>query len=112
MHTIDWNQFQAVDLRAGTITHAETFPEARQPAYKLTVDFGPDVGILQSSAQITQHYTPQTLIGRQVLAVVNLPAKRIGPVRSQCLVTGFCDADGAVVLVGPDQPVPNGTRLG
>lgn len=112
MNTIDWDQFQAVDLRAGTITHAETFPEARQPAYKLTVDFGPEVGSLQSSAQVTQHYAPEELIGRQVLGVVNLPAKRIGPVRSQCLVTGFHDADGAVVLVGPDQPVPNGARLG
>lgn len=112
METIDWDHFQAVEMRAGTITHAEAFPEARRPAYKLTVDFGPELGSLRSSAQVTDHYTPEDLIGRQVLAVVNFPPKQIGPMRSECLVTGFYAADGSIVLAVPDQPVHNGARLG
>ncbi|MDN3517301.1 tRNA-binding protein [Aquisalimonas lutea] len=112
METIDWDQFQAVEMRAGTITHAETFPEARRPAYKLTVDFGPELGSLRSSAQVTDRYTPEDLVGRQVLAVVNFPPKQIGPMRSECLVTGFYADDGSIVLAVPDQPVHNGARLG
>jgi len=112
METITWNQFAAVELRAGTVTSAEPFPEARQPAYKLQVDFGPDIGSLRSSAQLTGRYTPESLVGRQVLAVVNFPVKQIGPMRSECLVTGFYAEDGSVVLAVPEQPVQNGARLG
>ena len=112
MDTIDWDQFEAVELRAGTITKAEPFPEARQPSYKLTVDFGPELGTRRSSAQITAHYTPEDLIGKQVLAVVNFPPKQIGPMRSECLVTGCYREDGSVVLAIPDLPVQNGARLG
>lgn len=112
METIDWAQFEAVELRAGTITAAEPLPRARHPAYKLTVDFGPEIGERRSSARITDHYTPETLVGRQVIAVVNFPPKQIGPVRSECLVTGLYAADGSVVLAVPDQPVHNGARLG
>lgn len=112
MDTITWDQFAAVELRAGTITAAEPFPEARQPAYKLQVDFGPDIGTLRSSAQLTDRYTAEALVGRQILAVVNFPAKQIGPMRSECLVTGFYADDGSVVLAVPDQPVHNGARLG
>lgn len=112
METIDWDHFQAVEMRAGTITHAEAFPEARRPAYKLTVDFGPELGSLRSSAQVTDRYTPEDLVGRQVLAVVNFPPKQIGPMRSECLVTGFYAADGSIILAVPDQPVHNGARLG
>ena len=112
METIDWDQFACVELRAGTVVEARTFPEARKPAYRLQVDFGPDIGVLQSSAQITDHYVPEELIGRQVLAVVNFPPKQIGPMRSECLVTGLYREDGSVILAVPDQPVPNGARLG
>ncbi|SEP12545.1 tRNA-binding protein [Aquisalimonas asiatica] len=112
METIDWDHFQAVELRAGTITAAEPFPEARRPAYKLTVDFGPELGERRSSAQITDHYTPDSLIGRQVIAVVNFPPKQIGPMRSECLVTGLYQDDGSVVLAVPDKAVPDGARLG
>nr|WP_290649575.1 tRNA-binding protein [Aquisalimonas sp.] len=112
MQTIDWDHFQAIALHAGTITHAEPFPEARRPAYKLTVDFGPDLGIRRSSAQITDHYSTDDLVGRQILAVVNFPPKQIGPMRSECLVTGFYSEDGGVVLAVPDKPVQNGARLG
>jgi len=108
---ISWNDFQAIELRVGTIVQAEVFKQARKPAYILHVDFGSELGIRKSSAQITVHYTPESLIGRQVVAVTNFPPKQIGPLKSQCLVTGFYDADGAVVLCTPDQRVPNGSRL-
>ena len=108
---LTWDEFSRVDLRAGTITRAETFPEARKPAYRLWVDFGPEIGVLHSSAQITDLYDPGELIGRQVIAVVNFPPKQIGPVVSQCLVTGFYREDG-VVLAVPERPVPDGAKLG
>lgn len=111
METIDWQDFQKVELRVGTVTGVEEFPEARQPAWKLSVDFGADIGIKKSSAQITDLYTKESLLGRQVLAVVNFPPKQIGPMMSECLVTGFHRTDGAVVLAGPDTEVPNGVRL-
>jgi tRNA-binding protein len=109
---ITWGEFERVELRVGTILDVETFPEARQPAWKLRIDFGETVGVLKSSAQITTLYDQQSLPGRQVLAVVNFPRKQIGPFMSECLVTGVARKDGAIVLVGPDEPVPNGTRLG
>ena len=111
MTTISWDDFAAVELRVGTIVAAEAFAQARKPAYRLTVDFGPELGQKRSSAQLTALYTPETLLGRQVLAVVNFPVKQIGPFMSECLVTGFYRDDGAVVLAVPDQPVPNGARL-
>ncbi len=110
--TIEWDQFSRVEMRAGTVVEAQSFPEARKPAYRLKVDFGPELGVLQSSAQITDHYAPEELVGRQVMAVVNFPPKQIGPMRSQCLVTGFYRDDGTVILAVPDKPVPNGARLG
>ncbi len=103
--------FEALDIRVGTITHAEPFPKARKPAYRLTIDFGPGLGSKRSSAQITVHYTPEQLIGRQVLAVVNLPPRQIGPFLSEVLTLGAPDAEGAVVLLRPDQAVPNGGRM-
>jgi tRNA-binding protein len=108
--TIDWDDFERVDLRAGTVTRAEPFPEAQTPAYKLWIDFGEEIGTLQSSAQITDRYELDELEGRQILGVVNFPPKQIGPFVSECLVTGFV-LDDEVVLVGPDAPVLNGTRL-
>ena len=111
MPEINWDDFQKVELRSGTIVAAEPFPEARQPAFKLTVDFGPDVGTRRSSAQITDLYEVEELIGKQVLGVVNFPPKQIGPFMSECLITGFARADGSVVLAVPDQPVDNGVRL-
>ena len=111
MNTISWAEFDKVELRAGTIIAVEEFPEARKPAYKLQVDFGPDLGIRKSSAQLTALYDPEDLLGRQVLAVVNFPPKQIGPFVSECLVTGFYRDDGAVVLVVPDSKVPNGAKL-
>ena len=109
--TISFDDFLKVDLRVGRIVDAQPFPEARKPAYKLQVDFGPDVGVLQSSAQITVHYTPESLVGRLVVGVVNFPPRQIGPMRSQCLVTSFHDESGAVRLCMPDGDVPLGTRL-
>jgi len=109
--TISWDDFARVDIRVGTVVEAAPFPEARRPALRLTVDFGPELGTRKSSAQLTVHYRPEELVGRQVAAVVNFPPKQIGKVMSEVLVLGFPDADGAVVLVGVDKPVPNGGRL-
>lgn len=111
MTTISWDDFTQVELRVGTIVAAEPFPQARKPAWKLTVDFGAEIGTRRSSAQLTALYQPEQLIGKQVLAVLNFPPKQIGPFVSECLVTGFYRDDGAVVLAVPDQPVPNGARL-
>jgi len=112
MDRIEWDDFERVQLCAGTITVVEEFPEARKPAWKLVIDFGADIGERRSSAQITTLYTKADLLGRQILAVVNFPPKQIGPFRSECLVTGLYRDDGAVVLVTPTEPVPNGARLG
>lgn len=108
---IEFDDFMKVDIRVGTVTEAHDFPEARKPAYKLTIDFGDEIGVKKSSAQITDHYTKEDLQGRQVAAVVNFPEKQIGPFMSQCLVLGFSDAENKIVLVGPGQAVPNGGRL-
>lgn len=109
--TISYDDFMKVDIRVGRIVAAEPFPEARKPAYRLRVDFGPEIGERRSSAQITRHYRPEELVGRQVLAVVNFPPRQIGPVRSEVLVLGVPDAEGEVVLVGPGHEVPLGGRL-
>lgn len=109
--TIAWPDFEAVDLRVGTIVEARDFPEARRPAYQLVLDFGPEIGLKKSSAQLTHHYTPASLLGRQVLAVVNFPPKQIGPMRSEVLVLGAPDADGHTVLTAVAAPVPNGSRI-
>ncbi len=111
MSDLTWKEFERVELRVGTVTAAEPFPEARKPAYKLTVDFGPDIGERRSSAQVTDHYEAAELVGKQVLGVVNFPPKQIGPFMSECLVTGLVHADGSVVLAVPDKPCPNGLRL-
>ena len=111
MKTISWADFEKVELRVGTIVDVEDFPEARKPAFKLKVDFGNEIGVKKSSAQITDLYNREDLIGRQVLAVINFPPRQIGPVRSECLVTGFHRDDGAVVLAEPESKVPNGAKL-
>jgi len=111
MDRIEWSDFERVELRAGTILSAEAFPEARVPAYKLVVDFGPDIGHRKSSAQITDLYEAGELVGKQVIAVVNFPPKQIGPFMSECLVTGFHRDDGKVVLATVASAVPNGAKL-
>src|SRR4051812_15237805 len=108
---ITWDDFLCIDLRVGTVTAVDPFPEARRPAYKLWIDFGPEIGVRKSCAQITARYTREELIGRQVLAVVNFPPKQVGPFMSEVLVTGFADAEGAIVLAQPERPVLNGARL-
>ncbi len=108
---ITFNQFMAVELRIGTITSVDDFPGAHKPSYKLTIDFGPEVGVKRSSARITDHYTKDELVGRQVLCVTNFPPKQIGPFISDVLVTGFDLSDGTISLAGADRSVPNGTRL-
>jgi len=111
MNEIEWSDFEKVELRVGTVMAVDEFPEARKPAYKLTIDFGGDIGTRKSSAQITDIYNAQTLVGQQVVAVVNFPRKQIGPFMSECLVTGFARDDGAIVLVSPTEAVPNGSKL-
>lgn len=108
---ITYDDFAKVDIRAGTIVAAEPYPEARRPAYKVAVDFGPEIGVKRSSVQITVHYRPEELVGRQVAGVVNFPPKQIGKFMSEVLVLGFPDAEGAVVLIAPDRRVPNGGKL-
>ena len=110
MH-ISYDDFQKIDIRVGTIVRAEPFPEARKPAFKLWVNFGSEIGERKTSAQITQHYTPEGLLGQQVAAVVNFPPKQIGKFMSEILVVGFPDANGKVVLLEPNRSVPNGGRL-
>ncbi len=111
MSEISWDDFQKVEIRVGTIVEVNDFPQARKPAYLLRVDFGSEIGIKKSSAQITDLYDKASLLGKKVIAVTNFPPKQIGPMRSECLVTGFHDADGRVVLAVPDADVENGTRL-
>jgi tRNA-binding protein len=111
MSDLNWEEFERVELRVGTIIHAEIFKEALKPAIKMQVDFGAEIGIKKSSAQITDHYDPQTLIGKQVTAVVNFPKKQIGSFMSECLVTGFTQPDGSIILAIPDQKAVNGSRL-
>lgn len=108
---IDYADFERVDIRVGTVVEAEPYPEARKPAIKLTIDFGPEIGRKRSSAQLTVHYTPEQLIGRQVAAVVNFPPRQIGKFMSEVLTLGFPDGEGAVVLFSPDQRIPDGGRL-
>ena len=111
MKRIEWSDFQKVELRVGTVIDVQDFPEAKKPAYILQVDFGEEIGVKKSSAQITDLYGKEDLLGKRVVAVVNFPPKQIGPIRSECLVTGFHREDGAVVLAVPDGDVPNGAKL-
>jgi tRNA-binding protein len=109
--TISYDDFRKVDIRVGTVIEAEPYPEARKPALKLKIDFGAEIGVKKGSAQITKHYAPNAVVGRQVVAVVNFPPRQIGKFMSEVLVLGFPDGDGEVVMIGPDQAVPNGGRL-
>jgi len=111
MNDLSWDEFERVDLRVGTIISAEIFEEAIKPAIKMKIDFGDEIGIKKSSAQITDHYGPEDLIGKQVSAVVNFPKKQIGPLMSECLVTGFAQKDGSIILAVPDKNTANGSRL-
>ncbi|MGJ1365446.1 tRNA-binding protein [Sphingobacterium spiritivorum] len=111
MEEISWADFEKIDLRVGTILEAVDFPKAKKPAYQLVVDFGEEIGIRKSSAQITVHYTKESLIGRQVVAVINFPKKQIANFMSECLVTGFADENGDIVLTAVERPLPNGSRL-
>lgn len=112
METISWQDFEVVELRVGTLVRVEPFPEARKPAYKVWADFGPELGIRKSSAQITALYQPEQLVGRQIIAVVNFPTKQIGPFQSEFQLTGFYRPDGAVVMAIPERAVENGAKLG
>lgn len=112
MKTITWDDFERVEIRVGTIVAVEDFPEARKPAYKITADFGPEIGVKKSSARVADIYRKEELLGRQIVGVVNFPPKQIGPVRSEFLVAGFYRKDGAVVLAIPERAVPNGAKLG
>lgn len=111
MQNISWDDFTKVELRVGRIVSAEVFAEARKPAYKLVIDFGEELGLKKSSAQITEHYSAEELVGRLIVGVVNFPKKQIGPFMSECLTTGFYDTDGNVVLCVPDASVPLGAKL-
>ena len=111
MQQIEWSDFTKVELRVGKVIAAESFPEARKPAYRLQIDFGPEIGVRKSSAQITALYEPDSLVGKLVVAVVNFPPKQIGPIMSECLVTGFHNANSQVTLCIPEHEVPLGTRL-
>ena len=112
MQQITWQDFEQVELRAGTIIAVEDFPEAKKPAYKITVDFGLEIGVKKSSAQLTTLYSKEQLLGRQIVGVINFPPKQIGPARSEVLITGFYKEEGAVVLAIPERQVPNGAKLG
>jgi tRNA-binding protein len=112
MAELSWDEFQRIELRVGTIVAVDDFPEARKRAWKLTVDFGGEIGVRRSSAQVTDLYAAQDLVEKQILAVINFPPKQIGPFMSECLVTGLIQDDGSVVLAVPDKPVANGLRLG
>ena len=111
MNDLSWNEFERIDLRVGTVTSAEVFKEAVKPAIKMEIDFGSEIGIKKSSAQITDHYDPTNLLGKQVAAVINFPKKQIGPFMSECLVTGFTQQDGSTILAVPDKESANGSRL-